>query len=45
PSSTAWTQTTAPIVAGHSYTLTLTNQDDNYAGDATYTRFDDIALR
>jgi len=32
------------VTAGHSYTLTLTNRDDNYAGDATYTRYDDVTL-
>ena len=43
-SSSAWAQVTAALTAGHSYTLTLVNHDDNYAGDATYTRFDDIGL-
>jgi hypothetical protein len=33
----------APVVAGHGYTLTLTNRDDNYTGDASYTFVDDIA--
>jgi hypothetical protein len=42
--NTSWVQTTASIIAGHSYTLTLANHDDNYAGDATYTRYDDITL-
>ncbi len=42
--TTAWTQATAAVTAGHSYTLTLTNHDDNYAGDATYTLFDDVTL-
>jgi hypothetical protein len=32
------------ITAGHSYTLTLTNKDDNYSGDATYTLYDDVAV-
>jgi hypothetical protein len=31
------------VTAGHSVTLTLTSHDDNYAGDATYTLFDDVA--
>jgi serine protease len=44
PSSSAWSNATGSITAGHSYTLTLTSHDDDYAGDATYTRFDDIAL-
>jgi hypothetical protein len=40
----AWAQVNVSITAGHSYTLTLSNHDDNAAGDATYTRFDDITL-
>jgi Putative Ig domain len=43
-SSSGWRQVTAPVTAGHSYTLTLTSHDDNYAGDPTYTLFDDVAL-
>ncbi|MEZ0064511.1 hypothetical protein ABIA32_000499 [Streptacidiphilus sp. MAP12-20] len=43
-SSSGWVAKTAAVTAGHSYTLTLTNQDDNYAGDPTYTYYDDIAL-
>jgi hypothetical protein len=39
-----WKQVTSGVTVGHSYTLTLTNRDDNFAGDATYTLFDDIAL-
>jgi hypothetical protein len=35
---------TASVVAGDSYTLTLTNHDDNYAGDPTYTKYDDVSL-
>ena len=42
--TTAWTNQTASTTAGHSYTLTLTNHDDNYTGDPTYTLFDDITL-
>ncbi|HZP50100.1 putative Ig domain-containing protein, partial [Actinocrinis sp.] len=42
-SSSGWVQKTASIVAGHSYTLTLTNVDDNYPGDPTYTLYDDVA--
>ncbi|MGZ3678116.1 MAG: hypothetical protein ACXVDI_06050 [Ktedonobacterales bacterium] len=38
----AWAQVTASVTAGHSYTLTLISHDDNYAGDATYTLYDDI---
>ncbi|HEV2722291.1 MAG TPA: Ig-like domain-containing protein, partial [Thermoanaerobaculia bacterium] len=42
----AWTQVSTNVAgsAGHSVTLTLTNHDDNYAGDATYTYFDDVAV-
>ena len=40
----AWVQNTTTVTAGHSYTLTLTSHDDNYAGDSTYTWFDDVAL-
>lgn len=39
-----WVQVTASITAGHSYTLTLTNRDDNFAGDPTFTLFDDVAV-
>jgi serine protease len=42
--SSAWTQVNASVTAGHSYTLTLTNKDDNYPGDPTYTYFDDVTL-
>jgi len=39
-----WKQVTAAVTAGHSYTLTLASHDDNYAGDPTYTLYDDVAL-
>jgi hypothetical protein len=39
-----WHQATAALTAGHSYTLTLTNHDDNYVGDPTHTLFDDVSL-
>jgi serine protease len=42
--SGAWNQVTAPVTAGHSYTLTLTNVDDNYPGDPTYTYYDDVTV-
>ena len=42
-SSSGWKQVTASITAGHSYTLTLINLDDNYPGDPTYTKYDDVA--
>src|SRR5262249_8684281 len=37
-----WVKVSASITAGHSYTLTLTSHDDNFAGDATFTLFDDV---
>jgi hypothetical protein len=40
----AWVNATSGVVAGHSYTLTLLNHDDNYPTDPTYTLFDDVAL-
>ncbi|WP_194294260.1 hypothetical protein [Streptomyces sp. RB17] len=43
-SSSGWIQKTASVTAGHSYTLTLISHDDNYTGDATYTRYDDVTL-
>ncbi|MDI2130141.1 hypothetical protein [Yinghuangia seranimata] len=42
--SSGWKPVTASVVAGHSYTLTVSSHDDNYAGDATYTKVDDVAL-
>jgi hypothetical protein len=42
--SGTWTQVSTPITAGHNYTLTLTSHDDNYAGDPTYTLYDDVAI-
>jgi len=41
-----WTQVTwnAAASAGHSVTLTISSHDDNYAGDATYTYVDDVAV-
>jgi hypothetical protein len=41
-SSSGWVLKTAGITAGHSYTLTLTNRDDDYPGDPTYTYYDDV---
>jgi serine protease len=37
-----FTQVTASVTAGHSYTLTLTNRDDHATGDGTYTYVDDV---
>ncbi|MEY9855011.1 hypothetical protein ABH935_000610 [Catenulispora sp. GAS73] len=42
-SSSGWKQVTSTITAGHSYTLTLTSKDDNYPGDPTFTKYDDVA--
>ena len=44
-SAYAWTNATASVTPGHSYTLTLTSHDDNYGADPTYTLFDDVTLR
>jgi len=40
----AWTNATSAVTAGHSYTLTLTNHDDNYSADPTYTLYDDVTI-
>ena len=42
-----WVQVSANVSAlvGHSVTLTLTNRDDNYAGDPTYTLYDDVRVQ
>ena len=42
--SSGWRQVTHAVTSGHSYTLTLTNRDDNYPGDPTYTLFDDASV-
>jgi hypothetical protein len=42
--NSAYVQKSVSIVGGHSYTLTLTSHDDNYAGDASYTKFDDVVV-
>ncbi|MFD1661695.1 hypothetical protein ACFSL4_26725 [Streptomyces caeni] len=39
-----WKQVSGTVTAGHNYTLTLTNKDDNYVGDATYTYYDDVTV-
>ncbi len=41
----SWVKVSASVTAGHSYTLTLISHDDNYAGDATYTLFDDVSVQ
>jgi hypothetical protein len=40
----AWTEVTAPVTASHTYTLTLTSHDDDFAGDPSFTLFDDVTL-
>jgi hypothetical protein len=42
--NSAYVKVSSAVTAGHSYTLTLTNRDDNYAGDASYTYVDDITI-
>ena len=41
--NSGWKQVTTTITAGHSYTITLTNKDDNHARNPTYTKYDDVA--
>jgi Pro-kumamolisin, activation domain len=40
-----WVEATASVVAGHSYTLTLSNHDDGWPGDPTYTLYDDVGFK
>ena len=42
--SGAWVQASATVTGGHSVTLTLSNHDDNYSGDPTYTLYDTVAI-
>jgi hypothetical protein len=39
-----WQSVSGAVMAGHSYTLTLTSHDDNYPGDPTFTYFDDVTV-
>src|SRR5438045_1593791 len=39
-----WKQVTASVIAGHNYTLSLISHDDNFAGDPTFTKYDDVSL-
>ena len=39
-----WVQVSTSIVAGRTYTLTLTSHDDNNRADPTLTLFDDVAI-
>ncbi|MEU4300521.1 putative Ig domain-containing protein [Kitasatospora aureofaciens] len=43
-SAASWTNQSATVTPGHSYTLTLSNHDDDYAGDPTYTYYDDVTV-
>jgi len=40
--NSGWIHVTRAITAGHSYTLTLTSNDNNHAGTATSTKYDDV---
>jgi hypothetical protein len=42
--TTGWTQVSAVLTAGHSYTLTLTSHDDGYPSDPSFTLFDAVSL-
>ena len=39
-----WVMASARVISGHSYTLTLVTHDDNWAGDPTYTFYDDVSI-
>jgi Alpha-galactosidase, CBM13 domain len=39
-----WVKVSHSVTAGHSYTLTLTNHDEDYPGDATDTKYDDVTV-
>src|SRR5256886_7256041 len=39
-----WKQGTASLIAGHNYKLRLISHDDNFAGDPTFTKYDDVSL-
>jgi hypothetical protein len=39
-----WKRVTASVIAGHNYTLGLISHDDNFAGDPTFTKYDDVSL-
>jgi hypothetical protein len=39
-----WVKVSASLVGGHSYTITLVNHDDGYAGDPTDTFYDDVVV-
>ena len=39
-----WKTASGSLSAGHSYTITLTSVDDGYAGDPTYTYYDNVTV-
>jgi serine protease len=41
----SWVKVSAAVTPGQRYTLTLTNRDDNYPGDPTYTLFDNVSVQ
>ena len=43
--ASGWRQVNRTVIAGHSYTLKLTNHDDGDAGDGAYLRVDDVVSR
>ena len=43
--SSGWKQVSKALTAGHNYTLKLVSHDDDYAGDPTYTLYDDIVVK
>jgi len=45
PSSATWKSVASTLVGGHYYTIYLTDHDDNYAGDATFTKYDDVSIQ
>lgn len=41
----SWANASHSVTPGHRYTLTLTNRDDNYPGDPTYTLYDNVSVQ
>ena len=39
-----WVHASVGVTAGHKYTLTLTNRDDNSLGSTTHTYYDDVTV-
>jgi hypothetical protein len=42
--SASWQTASASIIPDHVYLLTLTNRDDGFGGDPSYTIFDDVVM-